>query len=134
MIKQLSLIACLTGAFATLAHANSHAFIWDSTSGMTDLGSLGGYSVATGINDSGQIVGYSTLPDLNTLHVFTWTTTGGMVDLGSLDDSGYSWGTAINSAGNITGGGLNANGHQVAFFWSAATGYVSLGEIPRGGY
>ena len=133
MIKQLSLVACLTVASATLAHAKTHAFFWDSTTGMTDLGSLGGDSVATGINDSGQIVGYSTLPD-NTVHMVTWTTTGGIVDLGSIDNSGSSSGSAINSAGNIVGTGVDANGRQVAFFWSAATGYVSLGAAPRNGY
>ena len=134
MIKQLSLIACLTAAFATLAHATVHAFIWDSTTGMTDLGSLGGDSVAIGINDSGQIVGYSYFSDQITMHMVTWTATGGMVDLGSIDNQRYSWGNAINSAGDIAGAGQDANGQQVAFFWSASTGYVSLGEIPQNGY
>jgi probable HAF family extracellular repeat protein len=133
MTKLLSLSACLIFAFTTAADARVHAFSWDSTTGMTDLGSLGGDSLALGINDSGQIVGYSYLPD-NHYHVVTWTTTGGIVDLGSIDDKGYSAGYAINSAGNIVGTGIDANSRYVAFFWSASTGYVSLGEIPPNGY
>ena len=39
---------------------NSHAFLYDSTNGMKDLGTLGGTnSYAYSINDSGQVVGYS---------------------------------------------------------------------------
>ncbi len=130
MIKQMSLIACLTIVLAVVAHATVHAFIWDSTTGMTDLGSLGGDSVALGINDSGQVVGYSYLADRSTVHMITWTKAGGLVDLGSIDNGTVSVGGAINSAGDIAGEGYNANGVQVIFFWSSSTGYVSLGEIP----
>jgi probable HAF family extracellular repeat protein len=58
------------------------AFIWDSTNGMRALGSLGGDSYATGINDSGQVVGYSYLSDQFTSHSFIWTEATGMVDIG----------------------------------------------------
>ena len=132
MTKLLSFIACLIIALAAVANATVHAFIWDNTTGMTDLGSLGGDSIANGINDSGQIVGYSYLADQSTIHMAMWTTTGGIVDLGSLDPSGYSQGNAINSAGDIVGTGTDANSRQVAFFWSSSTGYVSLGEIGQG--
>jgi uncharacterized membrane protein len=39
-----------------------HAVIWTAPNQIQDLGVLGGtYSTATGINDAGQVVGYSTL-------------------------------------------------------------------------
>jgi len=128
MIKQLSLIVCLTIALAAAANAENHAFIWDSTTGMTDLGALaGGGSVALGINDSGQVVGFSTLADKRTIHMVTWTTAGGIVDLGSIDNSTFSLGSAINSAGDIVGTGYDASGDQVSFLWSSSTGFVNLG-------
>ncbi len=49
--------------FSTRADFTSHAFSWTFGGGMVDLGSLGGsFSVATRVNDNGDIVGYSTLP------------------------------------------------------------------------
>jgi len=130
MNKQLSLIGCLTIALTSAAYADVHAFIWESTTGMRDLGALGDTSIAFGINNSGEVVGFSYLPDGRTIHMVTWTTGGGITDLGSIDNSSFSQGLGINSAGNIVGVGYDANGTQVIFFWSASTGYVSLGEGP----
>ena len=134
MTKLLSLTACLIVAFTSVAEARVHAFSWDSSTGMIDLGSLGGDSIANGINDSGQIVGFSYLADQSTIHMAMWTTTGGIVDLGSIDNSANSEATALNSAGDIVGQGYDANGEYVAFFWSSSTGYVSLGELPQNGF
>jgi probable HAF family extracellular repeat protein len=125
------LCACLTIAVAPLANAqtNYHAFIWNSDTGMTDLGTLGGNtSYALGINDSGEVVGYSYLADNVTRHAFTWTAAGGMVDLGTLPGGAWSEGQKINASGEISGEALDSNAHQVPFFWSAATGFVSLPE------
>ena len=132
--RLLALAACLIVALASVAEARVHAFYWDSSTGMVDLGTLGGDSIANGINDSGQIVGYSYLTDQGAIHMVIWTTTGGIVDLGSIDNRGYSQGNAINSAGDIAGSGYDANLKYVAFFWSPSTGYVSLGEIPANGF
>src|SRR5450432_1019582 len=104
---RLLLAACVTLALAPLATAQKqHAFIWDSTTGMTDLGTLGGdSSYALGLNDSSEVVGYSYLADNTTYHAFTWTASGGMVDLGSLPGGTSTQAWAINSAGDITGQG-----------------------------
>ena len=85
-LMQLVIIVGTTLMLAPLANAQKyHALIWDSNSGMTDLGTLGGdTSYALGINDSGEVVGYSYLADNVTRHAFTWTAAGGMVDLGTL--------------------------------------------------
>jgi probable HAF family extracellular repeat protein len=73
---------------------------------VTYLGTLGGnISTAYGINNSGQIVGESTVFDLathsDTSHAFLWEN-GVMTDLGALT---YNWSgaAAINDAGQIAG-------------------------------
>ena len=123
-------MTCAILVLAPLASAqNYHAFIWNSGSGMTDLGTLGGdTSYALGINDSGEVVGYSYLADNVTRHAFTWTASGGMVDLGTLPGGAWSQGEKINASGEISGEALDSNGKQVPVFWSASTGFVSLGE------
>jgi probable HAF family extracellular repeat protein len=68
---------------------------------ITDLGTLGGNeSNARGINNSGQIVGYSKT-NSNLGHAFLWDR-GSMVDLGTLGgDTSYA--TDINDFGQIAG-------------------------------
>lgn len=87
------------------AQAGTHAFVWDSTTGMTDLGTLGGdNSYALGINDSGVVVGYSLLSDNVTTHAFLWTPTGGMVDIATgLPAGTSSQGNFINARGDVAG-------------------------------
>jgi len=36
--------------------------------------------------------------------------------------------TAINSAGNVVGYGRQANGKQVAFFWTQSDGFTTLSK------
>jgi probable HAF family extracellular repeat protein len=73
---------------------------------MQDLGALGANddSVALGINDSGEIVGFD-----NNAIAFLWTKTGGMKDLNSLIPPNSGWtlnhAAAINTSGQITGYG-----------------------------
>jgi probable HAF family extracellular repeat protein len=127
---QLLIAVCASLLLTPLANAQKyHAFIWNSTSGMQDIGTLGGNtSYALGINDSGEVVGYAYLADNVTTHAFTWTASGGMIDLGALPGGSWTQGSAINSAGDIAGQGLDANGKQVPFYWSPSGGFVSLGE------
>ena len=54
------LLICISFALATLSTAlgQSHAYLWDPTTGIRDLGTLGGDSQAYGVNDSGTVVGW----------------------------------------------------------------------------
>jgi probable HAF family extracellular repeat protein len=56
-----------------------HAFLWDHGK-LTDLGTLGGAtSQALGINDAGQVVGFSEITPVNhVFHAFLWDSSNGM--------------------------------------------------------
>ena len=72
---------------------------------VTNLGSLGGYiSAAFGINDRGEIVGYSdTGPDTTSpLHAFLYRD-GKMTDLGVVGSDVSSSGSAINDYHEVVG-------------------------------
>ena len=128
MKKLLFLLStiCLVLPLIPSAHAQDiQAFLWDSTNGMQALGSLGGDSYATGINDSGQVVGWSYLADQQTSHTFVWTSATGMVDIGT-PGGPESIAEGINSAGNVVGFGMDADGKQVAFYWTPADGFLNF--------
>ena len=86
---------------------------------ITDLGTLPGStsSIATAINNSGQVVGNS--GD----HAFLWQN-GVMTDLGTLPGSTSSTATAINNSGQVVG---NSGNH--AFFWDKGV-MTDLGTLP----
>ena len=103
-------LAALSGA-----QAGTHAFVWDSTTGMTDIGTLGGnMSYALGINDSGVVAGYSYLSDNTTTHAFLWTAAGGMVDISAgLQPGTSSQANFVNVRGNVAGTSLVGTRPQV---------------------
>jgi probable HAF family extracellular repeat protein len=121
--------ACL---FKSNARINVHAFLWSKSTGIQDLGTLGGKdSLAFGINDAGQVVGRST-PTANNYHAFRWSSSEGMRDLGLLGaDNSVAFG--INSAGDVAGGSYKLGGivgH--AFLWTDTSGMQDLGTLGGG--
>jgi len=115
----------VTGQTTQTGHDS--AFFWTRAGGLQMLGDLGGGTAhAIAINDSGEVVGESSLAN-GTIHAFRWSATGGMQDMGS-PQGGGSLATAINAKGEVAGLTYAANGSTVhAFFWSPSTGALDVG-------
>ncbi len=95
-----------------------------------DLGSLGGaYSVANGINDRDEIVGYSRTAD-RIFRGFLHSAATGMMEIGALD-GGASFAYSINASGQIAG--YSGAGSYRAFRYTAGTGMVDLGAFSESG-
>jgi probable HAF family extracellular repeat protein len=98
------------------------AFSADVT--VQDLGTLGGrFTVATDLNASGQVTGYSETAD-GQIHAFLYVN-GQMQDLGTLGGPG-SLASALNDAGQITGFSLTATGDAHAFVYRSGA-MIDLG-------
>jgi probable HAF family extracellular repeat protein len=105
--------------FAFFGNGQEHAFVWDGTNGVQDLGTFGGsISFAYGVNSSGQVVGTASFPGDERGDAFLWDSKGGMQDL---HISGSA--NAINDAGQIVGGAFRA------FLYSAGS-VTDLGTLP----
>ena len=118
----LGLAALLLAMLAGSAWSATPAYV------MSDLGTLGGdQSWASDINDSGQVVGYSTTASGAT-HAFSWTKAGGMIDLGTLGGRD-SYVVGVNRSGQIVGYSDTTSGDDHAFSWTQAGGMIDLGIL-----
>jgi len=81
---------------------------------------------ASGINDSGMIVGWCYL-DFTTYHACYWTSSGVATDLGTLGGK-LSGATAVNSLGQIAGDSDASDGGR-AFIWTKAGGMQALPSL-----
>ncbi len=98
----------------------TRAFQWNPTTGMSDLGTLGGsMSAATGISINGFVCGWSQ-NSAGQIRPFTWGAVSGMTDCGSL---GGSWGLAmsVNNSRQVVGASETAAGNLHAFLWDSTS-------------
>jgi probable HAF family extracellular repeat protein len=107
-----------------------HAVLWSGGS-VQDLGTLGTgfFSEAWGVNNLGQVVGWSYTNGGNGLtgvHGFLYSQGGGLVDLTPESDTGSA--LDINDAGQVTGYKTALGGYH-AFRWQGGT-FVDLGVLP----
>jgi probable HAF family extracellular repeat protein len=116
--------------------AEGRATLWSGSSGMQDLGTLPGMtqSQAYGINNKGQVVGYS-FNFVEDSRAFLWSSGSGMQNLSEVPEvvaAGWSVlyvARAINDSGQIVGWGLH-NGLVRAFL---LTPKFQAGPPPSGG-
>jgi len=107
---------------------NQLAVLW-SHGTVRDLGTLpgGSYSQANGINDLGEVTGYSN--GAGQPHAVLWNKQGVVQDLGALP-GGYSQGLGINLQGEVIGFSNAANGNWFGFLWTQSTGMKALPMLP----
>ena len=100
MKKHLLFLASVAFILTTIGTAlgQSHAFLWDPTTGIRDLGTLGGDSSA------GNVVGYGRQVDGRQV-AFFWSPTNGFTTLGDISSRSENGNTAyaINELDQVTG-------------------------------
>ena len=133
MKQQLFSAAALA---AVLIMAQPSATAQKPVSNITDLGTLGDYSEAFGINNissdlaSVQVVGRS-VTAAGFLHAFVWTAPGPMIDLGTLGGND-AVALEINNHSQVVGQSEDAAGQRSAVVWTnTGSGWVieNLGTL-----
>jgi probable HAF family extracellular repeat protein len=131
-ILVLTVVVVLAGTIILISPLIASAqLIYD----IIDLGDLPGgdnRSYAEGINDNGQVVGWSTIETYGG-HAFLWDIDNGMQDLGCLPGGTNSYAEAINNNGQVVGWSPMAE-VEPAFLWDADNGMQDLGCLPGGDF
>jgi probable HAF family extracellular repeat protein len=112
------------------------AFFWDVTNGRQDLGLAPlGNSIASAINESGQVVGTSEVFEPAhggfIAHAFIWDAEQGIRAIGDLT-GGDSFAHDINNQGQVVGYGNLPNGEWGAFVWDKLGGVRQLPTLTDG--
>jgi len=104
-----------------------HAFLWSKSTGVQDLGTLGGkHSTGDAVNDSGQVAGVSTVYPQGYVSAFLWSAATGMQDLGFVTWANGGGVKGLNAQGDVIGSYVPQVLAQ-AFIWTAANGFQDLG-------
>src|SRR5829696_4705368 len=101
-----------------------------------DLGTLGGVSYATGINDSGKVVGWSSTSiagsTVSRAFLYDESATPKMQDLGDLGDNYDTRANDINNSGKVVGYSYASNGGQLeqhGFLYDSTNGMKDLNDL-----
>lgn len=112
------------------------SFIWDKKNGMRDIGGLGGTcTIATDLNNQGQVVGLSAVTGDLELHPFVWDAANGMTDLpGAFTGPNAVFALTINEHGVVAGStcGPNLPGDCHSFLWRNTGGKWKKTNLGKG--
>jgi probable HAF family extracellular repeat protein len=126
--QSYSIALWINNARQVAGTSGTRGFFWQNGT-MQDLGTLGGNATEpTDLNEAGQVVGQSSLPN-GSFHAFVWSPGGGMVDLGTLGGAN-SRANAVNASGQVVGWSETASGQRHAFIWKAGEGMTDMGTLP----
>jgi probable HAF family extracellular repeat protein len=104
-----------------------HPFLWDGRS-IKDLQTLGGsFGEAIWLNDSGEVVGFSTTSGDQALYAFLWRD-GVMTNLNPASDT-FGEAEGINESGQVVGASVDSKGNSYAFLWENGGPMVSLQNL-----
>ncbi|HEV3258044.1 MAG TPA: hypothetical protein VG013_14260, partial [Gemmataceae bacterium] len=122
--------------WSNLPNGSTEAYLYDGTT-MNDLGTLPGAasSIAVGINNAGQVVGYSYPAGSGSDFFHAFLSDGStMTDLNDLIPSDSGWvlrfAEAINDAGQIVGYGANPDGLSHAFLLTPDGSRPQVASLP----
>ena len=120
-----------TVGYSYLDNMNRHAFLYVNGV-MSDIGSFGGYSQATAINDLGTIVGFASDPYDGVAHAFLYTN-GVMTDIDPVGNSDFSvsesYAEDINNQGQVVGKFLTADKNAFHCFLYSAGNMTDFGTL-----
>ena len=109
------------------AQTGQRTFAWTKTTGLVDIGTLGGDMAPQYMNRQGALAGEVIRGDGKS-GTFFWSQANGLEEIGSLGGDQMSP-TAINDAGTIVGFGTTASGETHGFVWSKTNGLVDIGTL-----
>ncbi len=114
-----------------ICYAGQPSTLYAQTFSLTDLGDLQGgidFGYAYGVNDVGQVVGFSRSHIDDT--AFFWDAAIGMQNLGFLPGGdAFSEGQSVNLIGQVVGTSDTVSGAH-AFMWDSVDGMQDLGLLP----
>ena len=124
-IKQRFLWAMVTGMALAAGSAQAAPFYT-----VTDLGTLSGtFSAATGINASGQVVGFASTAGNAAYHAVKWSPGLPIADLGTLGGTN-SYAIGINASGQVVGySNTTGDAADHAVEWSPGLPIADLGTL-----
>ena len=125
-------VSAINDAGVVVGTARNQAFYWSLDGGRNFIDILPGgtSSAAYGINNQGQVVGYSGSDAGN--RAFVWSADTGLVNLGILAIGDVaSSANDINDVGYVVGTSTSATGKR-SFLWSQDAGMVDIGDVTGG--